>query len=340
MAHPEGDSAWAAVARSGTRTRPQLRAALQHLPVLERWIDGPWTYPAWYALNRWRSRAPRTFTDKLRYKLVRDRRDFLYRTADRVQLRDYVERQLGQPATPQLYQVVADPAQLDWNSLPRQYVCKVAHGWRGMIMVSDHADAAARLPPPSSDPGWSRFAVRPDHADPQRMEALLLRWVQRSFGWGRGNYQWGYRMIPRRVVVEELLRTTDRDAPGEWSCFVFNGRCRILRARHLLSSGGVMFSRDGAVATFQYLKDTPLSLDAADGLSRPPLPAEKWVRIIEISERLGQDTDFVRVDLYDLGDRILVGEMTHYPSQGRVIFTPADADAQLGSWWTVPRRYR
>ncbi len=62
-------------------------------------------------------------------------------------------------------------------------------------------------------------------------------------------------------------------------------------------------------------------------------------RMIEWASLLGRGVDFVRVDLYDVGDRVLVGELTPYPAAGTNAFDPATTDAWLGRFWrTQPRR--
>ena len=43
--------------------------------------------------------------------------------------------------------------------------------------------------------------------------------------------------------------------------------------------------------------------------------------------------DFVRVDLYNLPGRIVVGELTHYPSAGTQVFDPPHLDHRLGALW-------
>jgi hypothetical protein len=62
--------------------------------------------------------------------------------------------------------------------------------------------------------------------------------------------------------------------------------------------------------------------------------------MISIAEKLGQETDFVRPDLYIVGDRIVFGEMTNYPSALHFQFEPASFDRELGSWWSPPKKYR
>jgi hypothetical protein len=62
--------------------------------------------------------------------------------------------------------------------------------------------------------------------------------------------------------------------------------------------------------------------------------------MIAVAESLAAGTDFVRVDLYLLPDRIVFGELTSYPAGGHSPFSPESWDAVFGSHWTVPRRYR
>ena len=71
----------------------------------------------------------------------------------------------------------------------------------------------------------------------------------------------------------------------------------------------------------------------------PPRPA-KLTEMIALAERLASGTDFVRVDLYDLGDRIVFGELTSYPAGGDSPFEPESFNTSFGEHWTVPRRYR
>ncbi len=62
--------------------------------------------------------------------------------------------------------------------------------------------------------------------------------------------------------------------------------------------------------------------------------------MVDLAERLGAGTDFVRVDLFDLPDRLVVGELTSSPAGGDSPFHPTCWNTVFGSHWTVPRRYR
>jgi len=55
--------------------------------------------------------------------------------------------------------------------------------------------------------------------------------------------------------------------------------------------------------------------------------------MLKTAETLGADLDFVRVDLYDVGNRIYFGEMTSTPGGGFARFDPQAMDEHLGRLW-------
>jgi hypothetical protein len=52
--------------------------------------------------------------------------------------------------------------------------------------------------------------------------------------------------------------------------------------------------------------------------------------MIRIAEELAKGHSFVRVDLYQIQDRIFFGELTFYPAAGLSIFTPSSYDQYFG----------
>src|SRR5206468_179681 len=91
-----------------------------------------------------------------------------------------------------------------------------------------------------------------------------------------------------------------------------------------------------------YLPDwQPVDVEYKCRRSDVELPKPRSLPVLlEVAEALGQETDFIRVDLYDLAGRIVFGELTNYPGGGQERFTPAAYDEELGAWWSPPARYR
>ena len=124
------------------------------------------------AVRLWRTRNPRTFREKVRYKMLRDHRALVVTFADKAAVRDYVATVIGGRYLPRTYAVVDDPAALRDVSLPDSYVVKPTHGSGAAIVVSDRAPREARLP--SEQDSWGYSHVRPESA-PREDIVLIAR---------------------------------------------------------------------------------------------------------------------------------------------------------------------
>lgn len=245
---------------------------------------------------------PRSFTHRLFHKMARDRNPLLVRTSDKLAVRGYVEERLGHGYLPELHAVVDSPAELLHLHLPDSYVVKATHG-SGMtaIVPVDSREARAR----------AMIQAR--------------QWLARHH-WRRHG-EWGYRAVPRRLIVEEFLDAGDGASPPDWKWYCFGGVARLVH---------VDFGRQsGHTRNFYDSNGTRLDLR----LHYPPGPEitlpESFGTMREIAERLSQPFDFVRVDLYAHDNRVLVGELTHYPGAGNRSFDPPEWDEKLGAFWTA-----
>ncbi|CAN5878133.1 ATP-grasp fold amidoligase family protein [soil metagenome] len=247
---------------------------------------------------------PRTLTHHLFLKMARDRDPLLTVTSDKLALRDFVERRAGPGHLPDLYGVLDAPDELRRLELPARYVVKATHG-SGMTAVV------------TSDDDATRSAI-----------------VERARGWlaypyWRKNGEWGYRGIRPRLVIEELLEGEEENIPPDWKWLCFGGTAALVQVdfdrftRHTRN----FYHPDGSPAALRMYY--PPGPDI-------PLPSS-FGRMRMLAECLAQEFDFVRVDLYALkNDRIVVGELTHYPTGGNKAFDPPEWDLRLGALW--PRR--
>ncbi|GAB3456276.1 ATP-grasp fold amidoligase family protein [Kineococcus endophyticus] len=277
-----------------------------------------------------RTRRPRTFTEKVRYKMLRDHRPLVVTFADKVAVRDHVTAVVGPGHLPALIAVCDDPADLAAVDLPESYVVKPSHGSGAVVVVSPQAPADARLP--VAHHSWVYRHVRPEHADRRHLVAIARHWTSQLYGQGP-NREWAYGHVPRRVVVEELLQAPGGAVPDDLKLFVVHGRCHWVQ----VDSG-----RFGHRTQDFHRPDWEhLPLSGGPPWADPPHPRpERLEEAIALAEQLGEGTDFVRVDLYVLPDRVVVGELTNYPAGGDSPFHPEHWDAIFGEPWSVPRRYR
>jgi hypothetical protein len=268
-------------------------------PFAYQWVRYLFWYRAVLPL-----RDPRTFTQHLFHKMARDRDPLLRRTSDKVSLRDYVLERLGPGHLPELYAVLRTPAELRNLRLPARYVVKATHG-SGMtrIVLADSPEARAAIHAPAK------------------------RWLARRY-W-RKNGEWCYRGIVPRLVVEEFLDGGEGESPPDWKWMCFGGRAALVQVDFARFAGHTRNFYDADGARLQLKLYYPQGPDI-------PLPAS-FAAMRQIAERLAQPFDFVRVDLYSVGNRILVGELTHYPTGGNKSYDPPEWDARLGALWPERR---
>jgi hypothetical protein len=58
--------------------------------------------------------------------------------------------------------------------------------------------------------------------------------------------------------------------------------------------------------------------------------------MIKTAEKLSTGFPFLRVDFYEINNRMYVGELTFHPGGGVETFNPKSWDFQLGSWLKLP----
>lgn len=282
------------------------------------------------AARLWRTRNPRTFRDKVRYKMLRDHRDLVVTFADKAAVRDHVRTVVGDRYLPRAYAILEDPEALNAVPLPDEYVIKPTHGSGTAIIVSRGAPADARLP--TEPESWVYRHVRPEFASPDVIARIARGWLAQLYGQGP-NREWVYGRIPRRIIVEELVGGADGVIPEDYKFFVFHGRCAFVQ----VDTG--RFGRRTQDFFRPDWRHLPLSGGPPWARPQPAIPA-RIPEMIEVAERLGADTDFVRVDLYNAEGRVVFGELTSFPAGGDSSFDPESFNYEFGRPWTVPKRYR
>lgn len=260
------------------------------------------------ATRKWN--APRTFREKVLWKMAKDRRPLLTVFADKVAVREYVARVVGPRYLTTLYGVLEDPVKLRALDLPEAFVVKANHGW-----------------------GMNVFCTRKGDVDWDGLVATCREWLARDCSDHPDdvNLEWAYRDIPRRILVEEYLGDPNGPRTPDYKLSVFHRHVRMIRVD----------VHDPERRTNFYWPDwTQIDVEGWFHRTSDPLPPpSRLADMIRIAESLGEETDFVRVDLYQVGQRIVFGELTNYPGAGDLTYSDPAFDALLGSFWQIPRAY-
>ncbi|MEO7268501.1 MAG: ATP-grasp fold amidoligase family protein [Knoellia sp.] len=309
------------------------------LPLpLKRFLRDPlWTVDprrtAYRRLIRSVPANPDNFTEKVLHKMAFDRSPILKTFADKVAVRDFVTERVGSDVLPELYGIHSDLSELDWSSLPRQFVLKASHGSGGVAVVWE---GAARGTRPTADqvPSWSwRDEIHPDDLDREQLVRLAQGWLGLTYELTDRLPEWAYANLPPRVIAEEVLINTDGELPADYKLYMMHGRCSAI-AMH--TARFTDHRTEFHSPEWEVMSGGQIGLPAPDALSPPP---PNLARMLEVSEALSRDVDFVRVDLYELGDRIAFGELTNYPDAASRKFDPPEFNQILCADWHPPKSY-
>jgi TupA-like ATPgrasp len=290
--------------------RPALHRAIDTSPALARWRDG--------LMLRQRMRQslgyepdlrhPRTYNEKVAWKVLNDRNPAIATTADKFAVRDYVAARVGPDLPVPLIATFDRAHDIDWDRLPERFVMKASHGSRMIIVVPDKA-----------------------RADRDAILSRASQWLQEDYS--RQSRAWGHRGLRRRILVERLLSGADGGIPEDYKYFVFHGRARILEV-HL-----------GRFVTHRSVLYDPFTLQPLPFRFGPSgvwahetdfVPPPEVRGMAELAARLGEGFDHVRVDLYFAEGRPWFGEMTHYTGNACHPFDPPEYDAIVGAMWRWP----
>lgn len=255
--------------------------------------------------GRWpQLRVPRTFTDRLLRRMLDpgDELDAMVRTGDKYTMRGYVAERLGEGHLPILHDVIERGASITPE--------RVA-GWPATAaMKASHASR------------WMTFVDR-DAADPAALDQLARGWLARSYGGIRQEPHYD-RMTPRVLVEEDLRR--DGVPPDDVKFWVLGGEVRLI----MVESGRFRDLRRFVATPDWRLLDVRYGEPPPDVV--PPPPAALGT-MLGMARELAAGLDFLRVDLYQIDGRLLVGELTHFPGAGAPHFEPVAFDEELGAVW-------
>jgi len=256
------------------------------------------THGTWPDLGR-----PKTFSEKVQWRKLHDRREILTLFADKYRVRKHVEERIGARYLTTVYWASEDPQTLPVSDLPQSFVLKANHGTRWNILVPDKS-------------AMDRDAV----------VGQLSAWLRDRYPPAQG--EWGYLNVKPIAYAEEFLRTRAGEIPIDYKFFVFDGRVRMIQ---------VDLDRFTDHSRCLYDADWNL-LPAVMGYQRgygSPRP-ENLAEMIDCAQKCAAGLDFVRADFYNVDGRVVFGELTNYPGGGLELFSPPEFDGVVGSWWTLP----
>lgn len=298
--------------------RPSLSARARHLLsrllgirrpdlLLARWLGARLSDRHYLAigyrlyLGAWPDYdQPRTINEHIHAYMLRCRSPLLHMAADKALTRDHVARTVGTQYLVPVIGLWPDAARVPIERLPRPCVLKPTVGSGQVLFLRDGEDI-----------------------DVCQIRLTLQRWLDTEYS--RVNREWCYEGLHGKVIAETLLTDDRGTVPADYKLYVIGGAVRFIQ----VDRGRFGRHTRNLYDTDWQLLPARLSLENHAPDPRPACLAE----MIDITLRLAQCFEFLRVDCYVVGSRLYVGELTNYPGAGFERFIPHAFALELGAHW-------
>lgn len=252
---------------------------------------------------------PKTFNEKLQWLKLYDRKPIYTTMVDKYAVKEYVAAIIGDEyiiATLGIWDRFDD---IDFNTLPNQFVLKCTHDSGGLVICKDKSKldiAAAR----------------------KKINKSLKT---NYFYFGR---EWPYKDVLRKIIAEKYMTDSEKvDYFTDYKFYCFDGYVDFVMVcveRYTGNPKFYFFDRQWNLKRYNKRgKEAPKDFT----LPKPSHMDEMF----DIASKLSEGIPFVRVDLYQSNERVYFGEMTFYPDSGFDKNRLPEADLYFGSLIKLPK---
>lgn len=244
---------------------------------------------------------PVLYNDKLHWLKFNWHDEMAEVCADKYRVRDFVKKRIGSEYLNDMYGVYEFPSEIDFNTLPENFVLKMTHSSGQNLIIRDLVD--------SDD-----------------VENYLRNWSGTSYGIGKG--EWVYRNIKPRIIAEKYLEQDVATELIDYRFFCFNGKVRFISV-DLSINNKEKVRRNLYDLDWNFI-NAKISYPNEENISiQKPLKLDLMIRL---SERLALGFPHVRVDFYYIADKIVFGEMTFWHQSGNGLIFPREFEKKMGDW--------
>ena len=248
---------------------------------------------------------PKTFNEKLQWLKLYNRKPEYTTMVDKHAVKAYVAEKIGEEYIIPTLGVWERFEDIDFDSLPDQFVLKCTHGSGDVIICKDKSklDMAA--------------------AKKKLTKALKTDFYKIA-------REWPYKNVPRRIIAEQYMSNGDGTELADYKFFCFGGKPQYMFVATDRSSDCRFdfFDMD-----FHHLGIQNIHIQTDKPIERP-----KHLELMkELAAKLSAGLPQARIDFYEVNGKVYFGEITLFHAGGFSTFHPKGWDRKLGDLIKLPK---
>ena len=251
-------------------------------------------------------RNPKTFSEKMQWLKLYDRKVEYTVMVDKYEAKRYVAEMIGQEYVTPLLGVWERVEDIDFAALPEQFVLKCTHDSGGLVICKD------------------KHQLDTEQAKKALNASLRCNYYRTA-------REWPYKDVKPKVIAEEYMENDENEGLHDYKIWCFDGcpkYVQYITGRNNESFEG-FYDKDWVLQSFSY--HNPLMKEPV------PRPA-KLQEMLALAQKLSEGLPVARVDFYILpDDSIRFGEITFYPMSGFEHWHPEKMDTIIGDMITIKK---
>lgn len=235
---------------------------------------------------------PKTFNEKLQWLKLHVRDPKYTACVDKYEVKKIVADELGEELIIPTIGIWNSFDEIDFDSLPEQFVLKCTHDSGGLVICKNKSDLNI----------------------PQAKKKIEKSLKRNYYYMGR---EWPYKNVKPRILAEQYMVDESNYELKDYKFFVFNGEVKALFiATDRTAETETCF--DFYDKDFNHLPIRNGHPNAERKINKP----DNFEKMIDLAEKLGKGFPHVRIDFYNIRGKVYFGEMTFFHNSGIVSFDP------------------
>lgn len=249
---------------------------------------------------------PKTYNEKLQWLKLYDRKPIYTTMADKYEAKKYVSNIIGEQYIVKTLGVWNKFEEIDFNTLPNQFVLKCTHDSGGLVICKDKTNF-----------------------DINKAKQIINNSLNTNYFYH--SREWPYKDIKPRIIAEEYIENEEGQLP-DYKFFSFDG---VTKALYVATD-----RQSNEETKFDFYDEHFNHLDLVNSHPNSTKPNKKpkhFEEMIELANKLSKGYPHIRVDFYEVKDKVCFGELTFYHMSGFQPFKPEKWDYIFGEWLKLPK---
>ena len=248
---------------------------------------------------------PVTFNEKIQWLKLYDRNPLYTELSDKYLVREYVREKIGEEYLVPLIKIWDSPDEINFDDLPNRFVMKCNH-----------------------DSGSAVICENKEKLDLETARTKIKKAFKKDYYWTGREYN--YKNIRKKIMCEEYLSDKGSNQLTDYKFFCFDSEPKFIQ---IDVNRFTDHTRNYYDTEWNFI-NVSYGCKCNSNLIIPKPTNFELMK--ELAIRLSNGIKHVRVDFYDVGDRVFFGEMTFHHGGGAMKLEPFEYDKLWGGYLHLP----